>query len=529
METLHIYTRVSSDRQLEGDSIENQTKIGIEIAKHHGMMYELHDEGAASSKYDDLTNRPVLYSLIKQIREKKIKNLYVWVLDRLSRNEYLAGKIKWDLNHNKVKLFTKDGIYDFNSGTDKLMFSIISAVSEYDNQLRFTRFQAGKRKSVIAGKWIGGSLPYGYMREKTDDETGMGHIVINPEEAEIVKKIFEMSSKGNGAQKIQKWLNDNKVTARRGGQWRQGSIDKLLGCELYKGIRKYGNTVTDFPIIIDPEFFDEVVARRYRNKHYSPNKTKNFYLLKDLLICGRDGHNLVGLNALRYHVYSCLTARGGDYKNCHLKSVNMFKMDTLIWTAVCDTLINSKQLHKWLKHKFENSPKEIDSVQKTLTNLKRELKSKTDAEERLVEKYMEGKISSEIYDKLIVETNTVKKSLASRVKDNEDKLSILLAGDSQYKELLNRLNALDKIDKISDPQQQRNIILTLVDHIVVDYMEDRKKHVIQLIYKDPTFNTMLMVDGTDLKTGSNILQQRLERLEASNEVIICNDSITMNN
>lgn len=206
----------------------------------------------------------------------------------------------------------------------------------------------------------------------------------------------------------------------------------------------------------------------------------------------------------------------------------MFKMDALIWTAVCDTLINSKQLHKWLKHKFENSPKEIDSVQKTLTNLKRELKSKTDAEERLVEKYMEGKISSEIYDKLIVETNTVKKSLASRVKDNEDKLSILQSGDSQYKELLNRLNSLDKIDKITDPQQQRNIILTLVDHIVVDYMEDRKKHVIQLIYKDPTFNTMLMVDGTDLRTGSNILQQRLERLEA-NEVIICNDSITMKN
>jgi len=74
---------------------------------------------------------------------------------------------------------------------------------------------------------------------------------------------------------------------------------------------------------------------------------------------------------------------------------------------------------------------------------------------------------------------------------------------------------MNTIDLETDPQKQRTIIQTVVDHIMVDWIESEKKHVVEIIYKNPINNKMLMDDGTDLKSGANILQQRLERLEPS--------------
>ena len=85
---LHIYTRVSSAiQQEEGTSLENQKQMGIKKAMELGFDFKVWNEGGQSSFNDDLSNRPELVSLLMEIEAGKVKHLFVYNTDRLSRNQ----------------------------------------------------------------------------------------------------------------------------------------------------------------------------------------------------------------------------------------------------------------------------------------------------------------------------------------------------------------------------------------------------------------------------------------------------------
>ena len=143
-ETLHIYTRISSKIQEEGTSLDTQKKLGIQKSKELGMKNKLWNEGAQSSHHEDLMNRPKIVLLLQEIEEGKIKHLFVYNNDRLSRNDQTQHIIKNAIRKNGVILYTKDGQYDLNNPTDKLIKSLLDGVAEYDNAIRAERSRLGK-------------------------------------------------------------------------------------------------------------------------------------------------------------------------------------------------------------------------------------------------------------------------------------------------------------------------------------------------------------------------------------------------
>ena len=74
------------------------------------------------------------------------------------------------------------------------------------------------------------------------DKDEYGDLVINPKEAEIVKRIFEDYLKGKGTFTIAKELNEDKVPTVAGGRWQESTILNILKNEKYKGdaiLQKY--------------------------------------------------------------------------------------------------------------------------------------------------------------------------------------------------------------------------------------------------------------------------------------------------
>ena len=138
-DTLHIYTRISSKSQLDGTSLETQKELGIKKSKDLGMKTKLWNEGAKSSHHEDLLNRPTMVEVLNEIEKGAIKHLFVYNNDRLSRNEHTQYVIKNAITKNDVILYTKDGTYDLNNPTDKLMKSLLDGVAEYDNAIRAER------------------------------------------------------------------------------------------------------------------------------------------------------------------------------------------------------------------------------------------------------------------------------------------------------------------------------------------------------------------------------------------------------
>ena len=100
---LHIYTRVSTDHQMnDGTSLDSQLKFGKQKAKSLGMEFEHHDERSASSSKDHLDNRPVIRELLARISEGEIKHIYIYSLDRLSRNTTTSTFIRETLERMDV-------------------------------------------------------------------------------------------------------------------------------------------------------------------------------------------------------------------------------------------------------------------------------------------------------------------------------------------------------------------------------------------------------------------------------------------
>ena len=117
-QTLHIYTRISTESQTEGGSLEAQRESGIAKAKQLGMHYKVWDEGVASSSKDNLLNRPVLRETLQKIEDGEVKHLFVWNTDQLARDERVMTLIKYSyLIKHEVILHTPSGEFnaDFSS------------------------------------------------------------------------------------------------------------------------------------------------------------------------------------------------------------------------------------------------------------------------------------------------------------------------------------------------------------------------------------------------------------------------------
>ena len=164
-EDLHIYLRVSTETQMEdGFGLENQRELGLKVSEQKGMNPIIHNEGGRSSHSETIEHRPILKELLFQIEEGRVRNLWVYQMDRLSRNEVVSFTIRQSIKRNGVKLFVgNNNEYSLDNPTDKLMFSIMEGFSEYDNSIRTERLRRGKLSKIKKGGWKGGPPPFGYQ------------------------------------------------------------------------------------------------------------------------------------------------------------------------------------------------------------------------------------------------------------------------------------------------------------------------------------------------------------------------------
>ena len=133
-DVLHIYTRVSTASQEDsGTSLDSQKELGIKKSDELGFEYRLWNEGGKSSSHDDLQNRPVLVELLSEVDEGRVKHLYVFNTDRLSRNGLTWSMIRIKLVKNNVTLHTSQGVYSLSDPMNKLLLGLMSEISSYDN------------------------------------------------------------------------------------------------------------------------------------------------------------------------------------------------------------------------------------------------------------------------------------------------------------------------------------------------------------------------------------------------------------
>lgn len=282
MKTAAIYARYSSDSQTE-QSIEGQLRVCEEYAqKNNILILNTYIDRAMTGTND---NRPDFQRMIKDSSRKEWNYVICYKFDRFSRNKYETAIHKKALKDNGVKVVSAtEFVPDTPEGI--IFESMLEGYAEYYSAELSQKIRRGNNESRRKGNLTGGKIPYGY---KNVDKKA----VIIPEEADIVRYIYERYSIGVYVKDIISELNE-KGLLHKGKPFVPNTVYSMLGNERYSGIYRHNGEVFDniYPQIVPKETFDKVRAKVNANK-FGKRSEHITYLLKDNVICANGQHKIL--------------------------------------------------------------------------------------------------------------------------------------------------------------------------------------------------------------------------------------------
>ena len=237
-----LYCRLSLEDggDNESMSISNQKLMLKEFAEKNGMFqYEYYvDDGYTGRNF----NRPSFQRMIADIEAGKIGCVITKDLSRLGRNYIEAGSYIeiFFPKHNVRYIAITDGV-DSLTRQEMDITPFKNILNDMYSRDISKKVLAGRMTRSRQGKFCGGQPPLGLMR----DPENKGHLVIDPDTAPVIRKIYDMALDGWGCMRIAKQLMEDKVpiTRIKGNtdcdvnyySWGSARINRILRNPFYKG------------------------------------------------------------------------------------------------------------------------------------------------------------------------------------------------------------------------------------------------------------------------------------------------------
>lgn len=370
MKRVVVYARYSCDNQTE-QSIEGQLRVCQEYAARNQMLIVENYIDRAMSGTND--NRPDFQRMLTDSKKKMWEGILVYKFDRFSRNKYESVIHKKALKDLGISVISAmENIPDSPEGI--ILESLLEGLNQYYSAELSQKVKRGMRESRLKGRFQGGKKPYGY--DIVDHK-----LVVNEEEAKILKFIFKQYSWGIGTCEIVKKLNRRKARYW-GHKFNMKILHKLLSKRYYTGIYYYDGEFYDnyYPKIIEHKIFDRVQEIRSENKYGKSSDV--VYDYKKKLFCRKcgvhftaDGGNSRDGKQFRY--YTCYNKK--SCHKCDMPSYNKDFIEHYLTFNLKKYISNSEQLYKLTKVIFDRykAHKNVDSL-KSLIKKQNEYKSSLD-------------------------------------------------------------------------------------------------------------------------------------------------------
>lgn len=220
-----LYERLSRDDNLVGESnsITNQKKYLEDFARKNGFTNIRHftDDGYSGVNF----NRPGFQSMIAEVEAGHIGTIIVKDMSRFGRNYLQVGFYTEVLLPQKdVRFIAINNSIDSTNASDNDFAPFLNIMNEWYAKDTSNKIKAIFDARMRDGKRCSGSIPYGYNRLKGDKQT----LVVDPEAAEVVKRIFLLANEGKSPRAIAELLTEEKVLI-------PAAYEKEHHSEQYKG------------------------------------------------------------------------------------------------------------------------------------------------------------------------------------------------------------------------------------------------------------------------------------------------------
>src|SRR5215213_140579 len=403
--TALIYTRVSTDEQAKGYSLQTQAESCRRYCAERGY--------AALAEFSDAhsgteLDRPGLNAALDAVVALKPNAIVLHDVDRLGREIIVQAIAERDLTRHGARIE-----YVLGGGTgstdQELLKLMKQAIAVYENRQRTERSRRGKEGRVRAGHPLVAARPaYGYRYVSGDRS---GHLEPDADESAIVARIFDWCVRdGLTTYEIAKRLHSQQIPTRgdssgvvskRNGQnfWDPSTVAKILRNPTYKGewswnktkrVPKPGNPEKKMQVarpreeslsvaitpLVDPATWDAAQQRLARNKQTARRNTKREYLLRSLVFCPC-GRRWTGRykNHVDRAYYRCPTTEGEPWRvDCSARfGIEQTRLDSAVLGAVKAFLLDPEIRRASLGAERERVATERDRLAGDLAQIDRDL------------------------------------------------------------------------------------------------------------------------------------------------------------
>lgn len=299
------YARVSSDKDAMLHSLSSQVSYFSKMIQSHDSWKYVgvySDEGMSGTK----SNRQGFSKMIEDAKAGKIDVIVTKSLSRFARNTVDCLKTIREMKAIDVDIFFEEQNIHTLSSNGEFLISLLAGYAQEESRQCSENTLWRVRKNFKEGKPYGGSSMMGYKLEK-------GKFTVVPEEAEIVKRIYDLYLAGNGFCKIARILSYEGIGSYTGKTWNKTTIGEILSNVTYtgrlhlqktfrenhitkktrrnKGERPLYIVENNHEAIISDDIFEEAQRiRKSKSKGKNGQRKGPAYPFTGLISCGECGH-----------------------------------------------------------------------------------------------------------------------------------------------------------------------------------------------------------------------------------------------
>ena len=467
-----LLVRVSTERQ--SFDAQEQELFQLAIAdgySENDIIPVCEKESGIKLKEEERKGLNTMKQLIES--DSSIEVVYSWEISRIARKKKILFSILEYLTDRKIQLIIKDpylklllptGEIDQNA---EMVFTLFAQMAESEMRNKAARFKRAKDEMIKNYQYRGGWLPLGY---KVDN----GYIVIDEEQASIVRLIFSLYTEGVSTYKM------NKELESRGYEFKLTTIRHILANKNYcSGL---------YPIIISKEIWDKKCDVAKANDRSVDKSRSNIYFASKLIKCP------CGRSYIAYTSTATYLCVGKYHQNgCNnTKGISINAMDSLLW------YIAKKEYSFFLAYKNQETIKKLTEekiIWEQKLNALDKLYQKIDTKlDNIAFLLSDAAITKEVYiarkakilaEKTEIDNNAINyqseidriNSILSTEHTTENKTLQELVDNYLMPIHLKQQELLTELDKLSD-ERKYDIIHQYIKSVEIEHIDVCNKNII---------------------------------------------------
>lgn len=465
-----FYIRVSTDEQAkEGFSLAAQEERCRSFIESQGWTYTQSyvDDGYSAKDI----NRPAIQKLIHDLNEDVFDIVVVYRLDRLVRSVLDLHHLLNLFDKHKVLFKSVTEVFDTTTAMGRFFITLVGSMAQWERENLAERVIMGMEKKVMEGKRNGSYAPYGYYLEDNQ-------LFPQPEEAKIVKEIFEMYIK-MGALSIARNLNSRGLRTRNGSQWSSFTLNHILKNPVYIGKIRWGysrksqlvneiQTEGNHEAIISIDLFEQVqTILKKRSETHMTRSVSSTFIFSGIIRCPKCGSRMIGsfMKKRNHKYYICSQKK--THGTCKMRNINELAIEQVLfhnfnWQAIF-----------MQRFKPEEDPGEFNSEQKH-----HEITQEIEKIKKRLKKWHVLWANEEIGFSELKEYTQEDKQRLSYLEKQLDQLpdSKVTKTKITEKEFMEMLNNIKEVWTYAEVEEKKELVASFLSKVAFDFVSEDENY-----------------------------------------------------